>query len=88
MKSSSTPKSIENPLDVFKKDKNVLKFMKKYRYQYHNTMFTDLATLVRDAYLEGYHNGLGQYPVTDLPSTDRKPSNGQTEAQGEGRRLK
>ena len=47
-------------LSEFKKDKNVLKFMKKYRYQYHVTMLPDLATLVRDAYFDGYHNGVGQ----------------------------
>lgn len=52
-------------LREFKKDKHVLKFMRKYRYQYHVTMLPDLALLVKSAYLEGYNNGLHQYPVTD-----------------------
>ena len=52
-------------LDVYKKDKNVLKFMKKYRYQSSRAMFSDLATLARGFYLEGYNNGLGQHPVID-----------------------
>jgi hypothetical protein len=52
-----------NNIDVFKKDKNVQKFMKKYRYQYAATMLPDLAELVRSAYVEGYNNGLGQHPV-------------------------
>lgn len=68
----------EAELDVYKKDKNVLKFMRKYRYQYHVTMLPDLATLVRNAYLEGYHNGLGQHPLekaalqTNQPDTEGK----------------
>lgn len=55
-------------LSVYKRDKDIIKFMNKYRYQYHVTMLPDLAMLVRNAYLEGYHNGLGQYPVSDLPT--------------------
>lgn len=55
---------------VFKKDKNVLKFMKKYRYQYHVTMLPDLATLVQNTYLEGYQNGLGQHKVADENTSD------------------
>lgn len=50
-------------IDIFKKDKNVQRFMKKYRYQYHVTMLPDLAELVRNAYVEGYNNGLKQYPI-------------------------
>lgn len=60
--------SISKELEAFKKDKSVQKFMKKYRYQYHVTMLPDLATLVRDAYLEGYQNGLGQTKVEEEQS--------------------
>lgn len=62
----SSPQLADN-LDVFKKHKNVQKFMAKYRYHYRVTMLPDLAKLVRDAYLEGYNNGLHQYPVTSQP---------------------
>lgn len=55
---------MSDELAIYKKDKNVLKFMRKYRYQYHVTMLPDLARLVRDAYLEGYNNGLGQHELT------------------------
>src|SRR5665213_2032604 len=52
-------------INLFKKDYGVQKFMNKYRYQYHVTMLPDLAKLVYSAYLEGYNNGLKQFPVKE-----------------------
>lgn len=55
--------------DVIKKLKNnkdIKKFMIKYRYMYHRTMVEDLAKLVYNSYLEGYNNGLGQHKI-ELP---------------------
>lgn len=68
-------------LSVFKKDKNVLKFMKKYRYQYHVTMLPDLAELVCSAYQEGYWNGVSQHRVTDLQPSDSEAKSGSSKAQ-------
>lgn len=59
----------DNTLDIFKKQRDVQKFMREYRYHYHVTMLPDLAELVRNAYVEGYNNGLKQYPVNDLLAT-------------------
>jgi hypothetical protein len=61
-------------LEVFKKDKNVVKFMKQYRYFYGKNMLNDLATLVQVAYLEGYNNGLGQHllEAPDSPKPKEK----------------
>ena len=69
-------------ISVFKKDKRVLKFMKKYRYNYGKDMFTDLATLVRDVYQEGYWNGTRLNDVNDLLSTNpQSQDKGHEEAQ-------
>lgn len=52
-----------------KSDKRVVKFMKQYRYEYKMTMVTDLAELARSFYLEGYWNGVKQFPLPDSPDT-------------------
>ena len=46
-----------------KRDKRVSKFMQDYRYNYKVTMVTDLAELAYSFYLEGFNNGVKQYPV-------------------------
>lgn len=70
-------------LETFKKDKGVVKFMKQYRYYYGNTMLNDLATLVQEAYVEGYNNGLGQYPMeaTESLNSDKVTSEPPTSQQ-------
>lgn len=53
----------EETIKKVKSDKRVQKYMKQYRYNYGVKMLPDLAELAYSFYLEGYNNGLGQYPV-------------------------